>query len=374
MTELYTQTEPIQSVFAWNDKWGNLTLAYAYIDHKMAICPIIADGTKSPCWKWKQNGPLPRHKVGEMFASLGNPKGIAIICGEVSGGLEAIDFDNPDKEPLPPLHYMTWIALLPKAIRDTFKRFPVVQTPSNGRHVIYRCPTVGRNEKLAERPTKDNPNIPQVLIETRGEGGYFLAPGCPPTTHKTGRPYKLIQGDLFNIPTITPTEREDMLRAAKSLNEWEPKTTFKHTSQKEFQKVQQMYNVPWLKQMKERKPGDEFTDSISWEQILEPHGWTLVRHTGDGAEWRRPGKTDGGISASTGGEHDTLYVFSTNAYPLESNTSYSKFGAYTYLNHDGDFHEAAKKLADNGFKPDDALTALTKMEELALKIIEKGTV
>lgn len=103
------------------------------------------------------------------------------------------------------------------------------------------------------------------------------------------------------------------------------------------------------------RPGDLFNASaVTWSDILIPHGWQLVKQFGADEEiWRRPGK-DQGISATAGhcrndrGE-SLLRVFSTNAMPLEAETAYSKFAAYTVLNHRGDYTAAAKDLAAKGY-------------------------
>src|SRR5262249_42289775 len=48
-----------------------------------------------------------------------------------------------------------------------------------------------------------------------------------------------------------------------------------------------------------------------------------------------------------------FYVFSTNAYPFEHETSYSKFAAYALLNHNGDYKAAARAIAERfGMKND----------------------
>src|SRR5262249_31669647 len=86
-----------------------------------------------------------------------------------------------------------------------------------------------------------------------------------------------------------------------------------------------------------------------------PHGWRVHRQSGDVTYWTRPGKkVAAGLSATTGyctGEdgRDLLYVFSSNAAPFEQGKSYSRFGAYTYLNHGGDFLAAARDLGARGY-------------------------
>lgn len=104
------------------------------------------------------------------------------------------------------------------------------------------------------------------------------------------------------------------------------------------------------------RPGDDFNRRGTWEDVLGPHGWRAVWQAGEKTYWKRPGKEERGWSATTGhckGElgGDLLYVFSTNAHPFESQKCYSKFSAFTVLNHAGDFAAASRKLKDLGFGP-----------------------
>ena len=96
------------------------------------------------------------------------------------------------------------------------------------------------------------------------------------------------------------------------------------------------------------RPGEAFARSTSWAQILEPHSWTKIGTRGDSTHWCRPGKT-AGTSATTGGEGDWLYVFSSNAQPFEANEHYTKFAAFAALECGGDMGAAAKKLGADGF-------------------------
>jgi len=97
------------------------------------------------------------------------------------------------------------------------------------------------------------------------------------------------------------------------------------------------------------RPGDVFNATVDWRAILEPHGWREVFACGQVRHWCRPGKTHG-TSATTGyGDHDGLYVFTSNAPPLEPQTSYSKFAAYALLAWGGDHAAAARALRAEGF-------------------------
>jgi hypothetical protein len=42
-------------------------------------------------------------------------------------------------------------------------------------------------------------------------------------------------------------------------------------------------------------------------------------------------------------------VFNSNADPLEQGRTYSKFAAYTHLNHGGDYRAAAVALREQGY-------------------------
>ena len=97
------------------------------------------------------------------------------------------------------------------------------------------------------------------------------------------------------------------------------------------------------------RPGDIFNQRASWQEVLEPHGWELVRVVGEEGHWRKPGKEGPGISATTNFDgSDLLYVFSTSTC-FEPQRGYTKFGAYAVLNHGEDFSAAARELASNGY-------------------------
>ncbi len=105
------------------------------------------------------------------------------------------------------------------------------------------------------------------------------------------------------------------------------------------------------------RPGDLFNARATWAEILGPHGWQFVYERGELSFWKRPGKTVPGISASAGIRStcgkDLLHVFTTNGGALSDDMNYSKFGAYTALNHNGDYSAAAKALRAEGYcQPD----------------------
>jgi hypothetical protein len=73
-----------------------------------------------------------------------------------------------------------------------------------------------------------------------------------------------------------------------------------------------------------------------------------VKSIGDEDFWRRPGKTIG-LSATTNYEGSGyLYVFSTSTQ-FQPRVGIDKFGAYTLLEHGGDFTASTKALVAQGY-------------------------
>lgn len=95
------------------------------------------------------------------------------------------------------------------------------------------------------------------------------------------------------------------------------------------------------------RPGDRFNREASWEEILGPTGAQCVATLSDGSQrWRRPGKRDNHSATTDGGGKRVLYIFTDEWKPFAPKTSYTRFRAYSLLNHGGDDSAAAKELAE----------------------------
>lgn len=305
---------------------NTLTLAQEYASYGLSVIPVCLDGSKKPAISWKDHQAKSANdeQLQEWFAN--NDWGVGIVCGDVSGGLEVIDFDDPDL-------FEPWGTAIQTADESLFDGLVIVKTPG-GYHILYRCPgAIQGNLKLAEHKSGAGRN--ETDIETRGEGGYIVAPGNPLAAHPYNKPYTLYQGTLENIPTITPDERELLINSARMFNAVAPDA--------------KTYPEPSTYEGGSLRPGDDYGAKVSWEELLEPSGWTKLGEFRSVTHWRRPGKDKGGNSATTGYGKDKLYVFSSNASPFEPQTSYSKFAAYTLLNHNGDYKAAAKTLRAQGY-------------------------
>jgi hypothetical protein len=92
---------------------------------------------------------------------------------------------------------------------------------------------------------------------------------------------------------------------------------------------------------------EQFNATVSWTQVLGPHGWSCPDPDpdADGARWRHPGATN---PKSATIRHGLLFVYSA-ATPFEPTEAgaphgYSRFRAYAVLDHGGDLRIAARAL------------------------------
>jgi KaiC/GvpD/RAD55 family RecA-like ATPase len=244
--------------------------------------------------------------------------GIGIVCGNMSGGLECIDFDNHFGDAKQVLSdYLQFEEV--KAIYAKYK-LPIQSTTSGGFHLLYRCSVIEGNQKLASRPKYDadiKKYKKDVLIETRGEGGYFCIEPTPG--------YKFVRNDVLKIANILPDEREILLSACKSFNTY-AEVRPKPEENKDL-------------------PGSQFNnDPMSvneMQKVLRGAGWTEPKE----GIWLRPGKKKG-ISATLGKVAPGIfYNFSSSAHPFENDHPYSAFQVVTLLNYNGDYKLFAKELA-----------------------------
>ena len=315
----------------------SVELAMGYLAAGLSVLPAIKAEKRPAVGSWKLwSERLPSEY--EVKAWFGNhPDGVCIVTGCVSGYLECMDFDNHGEL------FDSWKNRVDSAL---FARLVVEQTPSGGYHVIYRSrDRIQGNLKLArgERCAKL-----ATLIETRGEGGLFL---CSPTSG-----YSLQQGDFAHIPTLTAEEREQLLAAARELNEAQEPPHVAACGLSGDGSANGP-TAPLLAHVGATsgdcgdfavRPGDDYCQRGDIRPVLEAHGWQRLGEKPDGNElWRRPGKDTGGHSATFDG--NVFYVFSSNAAPFESERGYSRFQVYATLECGGDYTRAARDLLGKGY-------------------------
>ncbi len=241
------------------------------------------------------------------FEKLENHEGnFGVVCGY--DNLEVIDIDNHfnDAKKLFQFVYENY----------DFKDFLVVKTGGGGYHIYYKCEGVEGNQKLASRI--NDKNKPETLVETRGKGGQVVFYD------------NILNGSIDKVPTISKEERSIILEICRTLDEIAKKTN----------KVKE--NIKVSNQL----PGDAYCNDSSTIQetfnLLRNAGWISENDT----HWIRPNKETKGISATFGKVGlNRFYVFSSNAYPFEPETSYSMMGVRAVLIHNNDYSACASELA-----------------------------
>jgi putative DNA primase/helicase len=314
----------------------------------VSVIAVAGDGTKRPAvpvGKWEL---FQRERASEetlRFWFERNPeRGVAVVCGSISGNMECLDFDDP-------VAFGEWRDLVIQAgLADVLERIEAgyLEHSPNGVHLLYRCGAIDGPLKLAHGAGK-------VRIETRGEGTYIItAPSCG-TVHDSGKPYVQIRGSVESVARITKDERRELHTIARSLDEQEHKRA-------EFDARRCEPSIPATGGT---RPGDDFAAHNSWRDILEPHGWKPIFSNGETTYWRRPGKAKG-ISATTNYAGAGFFHPFTTSTEFEANRSYGKFSAFAVLNHGGDFRAAASDLRDGGYGDDgeDASLSYPELEAL----------
>jgi hypothetical protein len=281
---------------------------------------ISTDNSKTSIFAWKkyQTNIATDQELEQMF-NTPKAKGIAVICGAVSGNLEVIDVDCKYG-----IKWEEYESKILDAHPELYGRLKIIRTKSNGYHIYYRCESIEGNQKLAERPATDdekfiNPNAKQfVLIETRGEAGYVIA---PPSEGYTSL-------DKNEIPIITIDERDLLLSIARSFTQ-----LIEHMKQPVMPTTGSNLTV-W----------DDYNKRGDIISLMEKHGWKIVREDAERFYLLRPGQTSSVTSAVIFKDKRILYPHTTST--SFQNKGYNPFAVYAHLECNGDWKKACKQLSD----------------------------
>ena len=281
---------------------------------------------------------------------------VGLVCGTISGGLEAIDID---------IKYDLTGTLLKdykNAIRsiDTtlLSKLVVQKTINKGYHLIYQCDYIEGNKKLAQRETtfqekkdtydktystavKDglseaeaklkaeksgqNDKV-RVLLETRGEKGYIA---CYPTEG-----YSLLSGDLSKITRITKEQRDILFSVAYSFNE--------------YQKEPDVHKEITRKEYAGLSPSEDYNLRGDVVGLLEKYGWKNTGRKGSKILMLRPGDTKAAHSGNFDTEKKWFSVFTTST-EFESQKPYKPYAVYCLLECGGDYQKVPKSLYEAGY-------------------------
>lgn len=116
----------------------------------LCVVPPLEDGSKAPDGLWKTyQRRLPTEDEIRGWYAKGRT-GVGIVCGQVSGGLEVLDFDEPG------LYAEFKIRCNQAGLGDVLERIEAgycEHSPKAGDciHLLYRCTSVSGSAKLASR-------------------------------------------------------------------------------------------------------------------------------------------------------------------------------------------------------------------------------
>ena len=267
---------------------------------------------------------------------------VGIITGKISGNLECIDIDIKND---PTGKIITeYSNIIPP---ELLEKLVIQSTPSGGQHFIYRCPdtTIDKNLKLALHSDRT------VIIETRGEGGYFC-------TSKVNN--KIIQGvlDLENlyedIPVITPEERNLLLDLARSLTRFFPSGNTSKNGEP-FS-----YSEPAI---------NEFNNKYLIVELFEKHGWSVVKEDDQKIYLLR----DGSSAVHSGyyfKDSKTFFCFSTST-EFQPEKPYNHFQVLQVLEGKNDYRTTVRLLKDYGYEVKTKPDKITS-DDIAKYLNDKG--
>lgn len=338
--------------------------AKEYTAKGLSVLPTDKDKKPVTAWKKYQAEIMSLDEIDTYF-SRSSVAGIGIITGAVSGSLEVIDVDSKYDLTRSPENEIgdLWRDLsstLEESLPNVFKSLVIAKTRGGGYHIYYRCSSIAGNLKLSNRYTTpleraDEPaDKTRVLIETRGEGGYVVA---PPT-----QGYEYIQGDLSNIATITPQERELILSIAKSFNEVE---------EEEPKKI--INKTPTIASPSTGlSPFEDYNQRGDVISLLVSKSWKVVSQIGERINLLRPGSTD---SKTSGNYHTGLRVLRVFSSSTEFNPDkgYSPAQVFSLLECNGDNKLTYRRLLELGYgepyNGEDIRPTQVKTERIKVEVV-----
>lgn len=199
----------------------SVELAKKWLQAGFSVLPVKEDKRPAiPSWKNLQVKPYELSQADSAFKG----RHVAVVCG--FGGLYTFDFDQ-DKEGkakeryrLDKEFFLPWL----EEVHNLGLSVKYQVTPSGGFHVPIICPKPLGNIKLAYVEGRHNDKTNRVehhaVIETRGNGGYFL----------------LYDENLNpnDLPIVSEYQFERLLEAAMELSRVDEATTVQQSSAKAF--------------------------------------------------------------------------------------------------------------------------------------------
>lgn len=305
--------------------WPQIT---AYLKLGISIIPVrdkdqlLTDGTtlprKSPYGKWKrfQSEIITEGELFHLMEKF-DTTAIGMIGGKVSGNLEIIDIDVKNWPGIDAMLFSDIQNIYP----DLFSKLRIHKTPSGGFHIPYFITDhePEGNLKLAYKEGQK-----EAALETRGEGGFVVAPPSLNYTIYKENP----------IPSITWLERCSIIFLCQSYN----------------QKVKVVVTTTTTKGHNDyysENPFEHFNGSQEGSMVLANNGWNVLKESPKFIWFTRPDKTNG-ISASYNKDRQVFFIF-TSSTQFEPAKGYKPATVLAILQFNNDKKATFKHLVDKGY-------------------------
>lgn len=215
-----------------------------------------------------------------------------------------------------------------------------------------------REARLAAINKRSAAQLPQVLAETKGEGGFTITAPTPGTHHETGKPWTLLQGGPHNIPEFTEAELEQILDLFRAFDEMPEKPKPANEPPPKVERAESGY----------LSPNDDYEQNADWLTDVLPD-WDFVKQVGEETYIRRPGKNTGHSATLNYENSGRLKVF-TSSSEFEEGGSYSKYGARCHRDYGAITKETkrqtTKDLAAEGWGTPDPVMDLSSIPATSL--------
>ena len=245
-------------------------------------------------------------------------RAIAMVCGEISGDITILDFDEPG-------FLERWTEL----VGHLWNGLPLQRTQGGTYQVGFRCDMVEGNQKLAHVPDSDNVHGRRVAIETRGHHGYACV---PPSRGPDGFYTMLSEGTFADAPRISQAHYHALLNAARELDEAPFTKQQIEASRRNKVRADDRAHLNG-----EASVIDAYNGVHRIRDVLADHGYAV-----SGNRAKRPGGRT--FSVVIHDDLNTSYHHSTND-ALSNGHQRDPFDVFTTIDHGGDIKSAVRKAA-----------------------------
>lgn len=296
----------------------DLQIARTYFDSGYSLVPIGTSKKQKFRHRHNPDGSYRHWTWNELAEEWQSAEGgIGINCGFAD--LRVLDIEDYD--------YYTF---LKDQLPEIVGKMPVIRTPSNGAHCPYRSKNLDNKRKVLARDIDGD-----ILIETREQGQYVVAPGSCASCHPSGKSYSAEYLDYSQAPYLTDDEIEELHNACREYNDFDEPTDLPEYSS-DSQYIDGDPNLPSIK----------YAAATTWNDILIPLGWKLHHERCDDQFWIRPDAKNGNVDAVTYGDSGKIYFFSSSITGFDLKHAYSKAQFLCVTKFDGNWKATVNHICE----------------------------